>query len=219
MDKMKIILNFLEKKYGKYIITSNLNNQEIFELLIGTILSQRTRDENSERAARQLFALARTPEQILNLPMRKLQGLIRISGPYRQKAKRIKQISKIILETYKGKIPNNREELMKLPGVGYKTSAIVLMYGFNKPTIAVDTHCNRIPKRIGLVDKKANVEEVRKKLESLFTKDKWYLINLGFVNFGKEICKPVNPLCIKDSKNCPFLGFCKAYKTKRFKLV
>jgi len=216
MNKIKIILNYIEKKYGKYIDASPMKNQEIFELLMETVLSQRTRDENSERAANQLLSFAKTPKQMLKLPIRKLQNLIRISGSYRQKAKRIKQISKIILKKYKGKIPKRREELIELPGVGYKTADIVLMYGFGIPRIAIDTHCNRVPKRIGLVDKKANVEEVREKLESLFPKNKWHLINLGFVSFGKEICKPINPLCIKDPKNCPFSYFCKAYRTKNF---
>ena len=216
MNKVKIILNFLEKRYGTYINTS-MKNQEIFELLLETVLSQRTRDESSEKAANNLFKVARTPKQILKLPMKKLQGLIRISGPYKQKAKRIKQMTKIVLEKYNGKVPNDREKLIELPGVGFKTADIVLMYGFNIPSIAVDTHCNRVPKRIGLVDKKANVEEVKEKLESLFPRNKWYFINLGFVSFGKEICKPMNPICIKDSKNCPFSGFCKAYKTKDFK--
>ncbi|MEM5872536.1 MAG: endonuclease III [Candidatus Aenigmatarchaeota archaeon] len=217
MDKARIVLNFLEKRYGKNIKSKRLENKEIFKLLIGTVLSQRTRDKNSERAAEQLFRVAETPKEILKLPMKKLQNLIRISGPYKQKAKRIKQISKIILEKYKGKVPSNREELMKLPGVGYKTADIVLMYGFNKPSIAIDTHCNKIPKRIGLVNRQDNVEEVKEKLESLFPKNKWYLINLGFVNFGKEICKP-KPICIKDSKKCPFSSFCKAYKTRNFKV-
>lgn len=221
MDKIKIILNYLENKYGNYIDNSKMKNQEIFELLIETVLSQRTRDENSEKAADQLFVVAKTPKQILKLPIKKLQNLIRISGPYKQKAKRIKQISKIILEKYKGKVPNDREELMELPGVGFKTSAIVLMYGFGIPRIAIDTHTNRVPKRIGIVPLNYDVEEVREKLESLFPKNKWYLINLGFVSFGKEICKPINPLCIKDSKNCSFSSFCKAYKTKglMFKLA
>ncbi len=218
MDKIKIILNYIEKKYGKQIDISPMKKQELFELLIGTVLSQRTRDENTEKAADQLFAVARTAKQILKLPMKKLQNLIRVSGPYKQKAKRIKQISKIILEEYKGKVPKTREELIELPGVGYKTADIVLMYGFGIPRIAIDTHCNRVPKRIGLVNEKANVEEVREKLESLFPQNKWYLINLGFVSFGKETCKPVNPLCIKDSKNCPFSSFCKAYKSKDFKV-
>ena len=195
-----------------------MRNQEIFELLIGTILSQRSRDENTEKAAKRLFAVARTPKQLVKLPTRKLQSLIRISGPYKQKTKKIKRASKTILEKYNGKVPNTREELIGIYGVGYKTADIVLMYGFNIPSIAVDTHVNRVPKRIGLVDRTANVEQARERLEKLFPKNKWYLINLGFVSFGKKICKPVNPLCIKDKKNCPFSKFCKAYKTKEFKV-
>jgi len=219
MDNAKVILNFLEKRYGKYIDNSSMRNQGIFELLIGTILSQRTRDESSEKAANQLFAIARTPKQIIKLSTKNLQNLIRISGPYRQKAKRIKQVSKIILEKYKGKVLKTREELIELPGVGFKTADIVLMYGFNKPAIAIDTHVFKVSKRIGLAGLKDDVEEVREKLEKLFPRNKWYLINLGFVSFGKEICKPVNPLCIKNPKNCPFSGFCRAYKTKKFKTV
>jgi endonuclease-3 len=218
MNKIKNILNLLERRYGMYINNSVMKNQEVFELLIETVLSQRTRDESSEKAANNLFKVAKTPRQILKLPMKKLQSLIRISGPYKQKSKRIKQMTKIILEKYNGKVPNNREELIELPGVGFKTADIVLMYGFNIPSIAIDTHCNRVPKRIGLVEREANVEKVKEKLEGLFPRNKWYLINLGFVSFGKEICKPINPICIKDSKNCPFSSFCKAYKTKDFKV-
>jgi endonuclease-3 len=218
MNKIKIILDFLERNYGKNISVSRLSNKEIFKLVVETILSQRTRDKNSEKAAKHLFADAETPKQILKLPMKKLQSLIRISGPYRQKAKRIKQISKIILEKYNGKVPNNREELMELPGVGYKTSAIVLMYGFKIPSIAVDVHVEVCSKRLGLVSKTAKPQEIEKELEKLIPKNKWSIVNLGFVLFGKEICKPVNPLCIKDSKNCSFSSFCKAYKTKNFKV-
>ena len=217
MGKKGLIFNFLESRYGKYIDSSRMRNQEVFELLIETVLSQRTRDENSSKAAKQLFAVAKTPRQIIKLPAKKLQSLIRISGPYRQKAKRIKQISKTILEEYKGKVPNTREELMKLYGVGYKTSAIVLMYGFGKPAIAVDVHVEVCSKRLGLVSEDTKPPEIETELEKLFPKKKWYLINLGFVMFGKEICKP-RPICIKDASNCPFSGFCKAYKTKRFKV-
>jgi endonuclease-3 len=218
MNNAKVILNFLEKRYRMYINTSPMKNQGIFELLIETILSQRTRDENSEKAANNLFKVARTPKQILKLPMKRLQSLIRTSGTYRQKAKRIKQLSKIILEKYNGKVPDKREELMELPGVGFKTSAIVLMYGFNKPAIAVDVHVEVCSKRLGLISEDSKPQEIEVELESLFPRNKWYLINLGFVSFGKEICKPVNPLCIKDNKSCPFSSFCKAYKTKIFKV-
>ena len=196
MDNTRIILSFLEKRYGMHFSTSSMKNQEVFELLIETILSQRTRDENSEKAALQLFKVARTPQQIVKLPTSKLQNLIRISGPYRQKTRKIKKASKMILEEYKGKVPNQREELMELYGVGPKTADIVLMYGFNKPAIAVDTHVFQVSKRLGLADLKDDVEEVKEGLESFFPKNKWYLINLGFVMFGKEFCKPINPLCV-----------------------
>ena len=196
MDNTRIILSFLEKRYGMHFSTSSMKNQEVFELLIETILSQRTRDENSEKAALQLFKVARTPQQIVKLPTSKLQSLIRISGPYRQKARKIKKASKMILEEYKGKVPSQREELMELYGVGPKTADIVLMYGFNKPAIAVDTHVFQVSKRLGLADLKDDVEEVKKRLECIFPKNKWYLINLGFVMFGKEFCKPINPLCV-----------------------
>ena len=216
MDRIKIILEFFQKEYGSFIDSSKLRKQKIFELLIETILSQRNRDENTEKAAKRLFSVARTPEQLVKLPTKKMHSLIRVSGPYKQKTKKIKETSKAILKNFGGKVPNTRKDLMSLYGVGYKTADIVLMYGFNIPSIAVDTHCNRVPKRLGLVDKKASVEKVKEKLEELFPKNKWYMINLGFVSFGKEICKPLNPVCIKDRKKCPFSGFCKAYKTKEF---
>lgn len=216
MNKIKAILNFLEKSYGRHIDSSRLSNQGNFELLIETILSQRNRDETTEKVAEKLFKVARTPWQIDKLPMKRLQNIIRMSGPYRQKAKKIKRTTKAIIEKYNGRVPKTRDELMNLYGVGPKTADIVLMYGFNIPTIAVDTHCNRVPKRIGLVDKKANVEQVKQKLEEIFPKKKWHLINIGFVSFGKEICKPVRPICIKSKKNCPFSSFCRAYKTRDY---
>jgi len=214
MGNAKIILNFLERRYGIYKNTS-MKNQEIFELLIGTVLSQRTRDESSEKAANNLFKVAKTPKQIMNLSMEKLQSLIRVSGPYKQKAKRIKQMTEIILEKYNGKVPNKRGELIELPGVGFKTSAIVLMYGFGIPKIAVDIHTEQISKRLGLVSQTAKPYEIELKLESIFPKNKWYLINLGFVMFGKEICLTRNPRCNICSllKICPY-GL--SYGIKRF---
>ena len=216
MNKATLVLKYLEKRYGRDVVNSRQRSQKIFELLIETVLSQRTRDENSAKAAQQLFSVARTPEQLSKTPMKKLQSLVRISGPFRQKARRIKSISNSIINDYKGMVPNTREELMSLYGVGYKTADIVLMYGFDIPSIAVDVHVNRIPKRIGIVDKKANVEEAKRCLESIFPKNKWYLINLGLVSFGKETCKPQNPACIRDKRNCPFSGFCRAYRSKDF---
>ena len=198
------LIRFLKERYGRDIIIKPLNNHEVFKLLIETILSQRTRDENTERAAKNLFSKADTPEKILKLKKVELEKLIRISGSYRQKAKRIKAVSKIILEKYKGKVPKTREELMNLPGVGHKTADVVLMYGHGIPSIAIDTHCNRIPKRIGLVDEKANVEEVKRTLESLIPKKDWHIVNMGLVQFGREICRPIKPRC----EICPMSRFC-----------
>ena len=190
MNKIKKFIDFLERRYGYPKITKNR-----FKLLITTVLSQRTRDENTWRASRQLFSAARTPKSISKRPLKRLENLIRPSGTYRQKARRIKEISKILIEKYNGHVPNTREELMKLPGVGYKTADIVLSYGFGVPIIAVDTHVNRIPKRLGIVDKSADVEEVRERLENLVKGRKRFLVNIGLVRFGQEICKPVNPKC------------------------
>ena len=202
------LIEFLKEKYGKRIVIEKLNNHEVFKILITTILSQRTRDENTEKAASNLFSKADTPDKILKLSTKQLQKLIRSSGPFRQKAKRIKTVSKIILEKYKGKVPKTRKELMELPGVGFKTADIVLMYGYGIPSIAIDTHCNRVPKRIGLVDEKANVEEVKRILENLIMKKDWYIVNLGLVQFGREICRPVNPRC----NVCPMSKYCDYYK-------
>ena len=202
-QKIEKLIDFLERRYGYPKMARNH-----FKLLITTVLSQRTRDENTWLASRQLFSVAKTPEDISKLPLRKIEKLIRPSGTYRQKAKRIKEISKILLEKYNSRVPDTREELMKLPGVGYKTADIVLSYGFGVPTIAVDTHVNRIPKRIGIVDENATVEEVRKKLESLVKGKKRFLINMGLVRFGQEICRPVKPRC----DDCPLNKICDYYK-------
>ncbi|MCK4634487.1 MAG: endonuclease III [Candidatus Aenigmarchaeota archaeon] len=206
MNRVKKLTNFLEKRYG-YPETGRTPH---FQLLISTVLSQRTRDENTAKASKQLFSVARTPQAISKLPLKKIEKLIKPSGTYRQKALHIKKISKIILKDYKGRVPKTREELMKLPGVGYKTADVTLSYGFGVKTIAVDVHVGRIPKRIGIVDKKANVEEVRKILESLIKGRKRFLVNMGLVRFGQEICKPINPKC----PECPLNIICNYYKKR-----
>lgn len=209
-EVVKKLIRVLKERYGKKVRNYSLSNREVFKVLITTILSQRTRDENTERAANNLFSVADTPEKILKLSHKRLEKLIRPSGPYRQKAKRIKSVSKIILEKYKGKVPKTRKELMELPGVGFKTADVVLMYGHGIPSIAVDTHTNRVPKRIGLVDERVHVEEVKKTLESLIPKKDWYIVNMGLVQFGREICQPIRPKC----EICPISKYCDYYLKK-----
>ncbi|MCD6367575.1 MAG: endonuclease III [Candidatus Aenigmarchaeota archaeon] len=201
-NKIKTLLKFLKERYGYPEFS-----KDPFKLLITTILSQRTKDENTYRASKNLFSVVSTLRDIIKLPRKKLEELIKPSGMYRQKAERIVKVCKILIKKYGGKVPQTRSELMDLPGVGYKTADIVLSYGFGVPTIAVDTHVNRISKRIGLVRKEADVEEVRKTLESLvFGKDR-FLINVGLIRFGQEICRPVRPKC----SECPIKNICDSY--------
>lgn len=187
-----------------------------FRVLVSCILSQRTQDENSIAASGLLFFEADTPEKILAIPAKKLQSLIKRSGTYRQKALHIRQLCKILLNDYGGRVPRTREGLLSLPGIGPKCADIVLMSAFGIPAIAVDTHVNVVSKRLGFVGKKAGVEDVKKSLEGYFLKSEWKFINLGMVNFGREVCIARKPRCTESADNCPFSGFCRAYRTGDF---
>lgn len=208
--KAETLVSFLKKKYLTAVEKHMKRNRNVFQTLIACVLSQRTRDQNTAKATESLFLVADTPEKIAKLPDKRLQELIRVSGPYRQKARRIKEISRLILHRYGGKVPETRKELMKLPGVGFKTADITLSYGFGVPTIAVDTHVNRISKRIGFVDWKADVEDVRKTLESLIRGKDRFVVNIGLVKFGQEICKPIRPKC----HVCELAKICDYYRER-----
>lgn len=179
-----------------------------FEVLISTILSQRTKDEVTRECSKRILSVANTPEKILRLDEREIERLIYPVGFYREKARKIKKVCKILVEKYGGKVPREREELIKLPGVGDKTASCVLSYGFGIPTIAVDTHANRISKRLGIVSEKASPEETRKVLEKLLPKKLYFIVNFLLISFGRDICKPVRPRC----ELCPIRGMCKYYK-------
>ncbi|MGC8812382.1 MAG: endonuclease III domain-containing protein [Candidatus Aenigmatarchaeota archaeon] len=198
---MKNVEKIVETLNEKYKIKPW--KEKPFKLLIGTILSQRTRDEKTSQAWKKLFSKADTPEKILKLSEKEIQSLIKDVGFYRQKAKRIKKICRIILEKYKGRIPPSREELMKLPGVGPKTADVVLSYSFGKPVIAVDTHVAAISKRLGWT-KSNKPEKIREDLHKVVPKKYRLLINSLFVEFGKDICR-AKPKCYA----CPVKKFCK----------
>lgn len=207
--KLSMTVDFLEKNYASRLHEHPTEGRENpFEVLVACILSQRTRDENTDRAVAALFAVARTPEAILALPPRRLRNLIRVSGPYKQKAKKIRGACKDVLEKFGGRVPQTRDELMGIYGIGPKCADIVLMYGHGIPSIAIDTHCNRVPKRIGIVDEDASLAEVKRFLEASVPKEKWYFINTGLVKFGREICQPVHPKC----PICPLKKICNYYK-------
>jgi endonuclease-3 len=177
------------------------------QILIGTILSARTRDENTTVAVNNLFARYKTAEGLAKADTKKIERLIKQSGFYRVKARRIKEVAKILVEQYDGKVPDNIDELLKLPGVGRKTANCVLVYAFNKPAVPVDTHVHRIANRLGLVQTKTP-EQTEMELTTKIDKRYWLNINDTFVMFGQNICKPVGPLC----ESCLLKKSCKYYR-------
>ncbi len=178
-----------------------------FEILVSTILSLRTKDEVTAKAAEALFAVARTTEEILKLDEAQLQKLIYPVGFYPTKAKRLRQISKIIIEQYNNKVPDELDELLKLPGVGRKTANLVLIEGFHKEGVCVDTHVHRISNRIGYVKTK-NPDQTEFALRKKLPKKHWVKYNELLVAFGQVLCRPISPFCSKCpvSDMCPKIG-------------
>jgi len=181
-----------------------------FSILIGTILSARTRDENTTKIVKLLFSKYKNPKQLANAKLKDIETIIKPIGFYHVKAKRIIGVAKIIDSKYRGKVPQNIEDLVDLPGVGRKTANCVLVYAFDKPAIPVDIHVHRISNRLGLVNTKTP-EETETELMKKIPKKYWLDINDTFVMYGQNICKPVSPLCgVCKIRNC-----CNYYKTMK----
>lgn len=180
-----------------------------FSILIGTILSARTKDEATTKAVKELFSKYKNPKELSNAKIKDVEKIIKSIGFYHVKSKRIIEVAKIIDKKYKGTVPDDLDTLVQLPGVGRKTANCVLVYAFEKPAIPVDIHVHRISNRLGLVDTK-NPEETEQELMKKIQTKYWIDINDTFVMYGQNICKPISPMCdvCKIKKNCKY------YKTK-----
>ena len=189
----------------------DLHNAETgpFSILIGTILSARTKDETTTKAVKALFTKYKNPKDLANAKIKDVEKIIRSIGFFHVKSKRIIEVAKIIHTKYKDKVPEDLDTLVQLPGVGRKTANCVLVYAFEKPAIPVDIHVHRISNRLGLVDTK-NPEETEQELMSKIDKKYWIDINDTFVMYGQNICKPISPMC----NVCKIKKSCKYYKTK-----
>ncbi len=189
----------------------DLHNAETgpFSILIGTILSARTKDETTTKAVKALFLKYKNPEDLANAKIKDVEKIIRSIGFFHVKSKRIIEVAKIIHERYKDKVPEDLDTLVQLPGVGRKTANCVLVYAFEKPAIPVDIHVHRISNRLGLVNTK-NPEETEQELMKKIDKKYWIDINDTFVMYGQNICKPISPMC----DVCKIKKSCKYYKTK-----
>ena len=214
---MKRILDGMHKtmnavKPPRMTALRDLRDAEIhgpFSILIGTILSARTKDESTTRVSKELFKKYKTAKQLANAKIKDIEKIIKSIGFYHVKARRIIEVSKIIDSQYKGKVPDNLEKLVELPGVGRKTANCVLVYAYEKPAIPVDIHVHRISNRLGLVQTK-NPEETEFELMKKIPKKFWLDINDTFVMYGQNICKPISPMC----NVCKIKNSCNYYKTK-----
>jgi endonuclease-3 len=215
IDKRTIskIMNILSEHFN-YSERTTLNRMrkkpDAFKILISCLLSLRTQDKNTEKVSNQLFTVAQTPQEIIAIPTKRLEKLIFSSGHYRKKARVLKEVSAVLIEKYNGQVPNTKEELLSIKGVGPKTANIVLSFAFNKQVLPIDTHCHRIPNRIGWVNTKTP-EKTEKEMEKILPKKYWRDFNGIFVLFGKTICQPISPFCSK----CPIKRYCKKNNVKR----
>lgn len=180
-----------------------------FRILIATMLSARTRDENTTRVVKILFHRFGNIEGFSRASIEEIREAIHSIGFYNIKALRIKQIVRILIERYNGLVPSNLDDLLSLPGVGRKTANCVLVYAFEKPAIPVDTHVHRISNRLGIV-KTTKPEETESELCNIFDKKTWTKVNDTFVAYGQNICLPVKPKC----SICQLKKICKYYKNK-----
>ena len=177
-----------------------------FKILIGTILSARTRDENTTCVLKRLFQRFHNIKELAEADVEEIKTIIYSIGFYNTKANRIKEVSQLILERFDGRVPDNIESLLGLPGVGRKTANCVLVYGFNKSAIPVDVHVHRISNRLGIVNTK-NPEKTEMELNRIVSKKYWRKVNDIFVMYGQNICLPTKPNC----RSCDLKMICKFY--------
>ena len=207
IKKMEKVLQ--DKKPYRFTALKQLQAEESgdpFKILIGTILSSRTRDENTTKVVKILFKRFRNAKELAEGNIEEVKQIIHSIGFYNVKAKRVVEVSQLIVKKFNGKVPNRIEELLELPGVGRKTANCVLVYGFNKPAIPVDIHVHRISNRIGLVNTKTP-EKTEIELSNIVDRKYWIKLNNTFVMYGQNICLPVTPNC----KLCELKEMCKFY--------
>ena len=204
------IMEILSKVYfsnEKTTLNRMRKKPDPFKILISCLLSLRTQDKNTEKASRQLYEVANTPQEIVALPVEKLEKLIFSSGHYKKKARVLQSVSNDLIQRFNSKVPDNKEDLLSIKGVGPKTANIVLAFAYGKNVLPIDTHCHRIPNRLGWVQTKTP-EQTEKELEKVLPLKYWQEFNSIFVQFGQTLCQPISPKCSECpiNKYCPKIG-------------
>jgi len=204
------ILRILAKQQGISML-GQFRKYPAWKILISTILSARANDKATIPAAKELFKKYRSLKALANADPKIVKKIIKRTVYFNQKTKYIINTAKRILKDYKGKVPSDLDELMKLPGVGHKVANCVLVYAFNKPAIPVDTHVAVVAHRLGWT-KETDPKKIWKDLENKIPKKYWLVVNELFVVHGQTICMKRKPLCFK----CPVVKYCK-YENKNLK--
>jgi len=174
-----------------------------FLVLIGCLLSLRTKDETTDKAMERLMLKAQTPEELIVIPTGELEEIIYPVGFYRNKARLIKEVALTIMDKYGNRVPDSIDELLTIKGIGRKTANIVVTEGFGKAGIAVDTHVHRISNRLGAVSTKTP-DDTESALRKVLPRKYWRLYNPLLVTHGRRTCAPLSPFCSR----CPVVGLC-----------
>lgn len=212
LNRMETTLNYLENLSRRTALKELQieEDNDPFKILIGTMLSARSRDETTSKIVRKLFQKYKNVLELANADLNDIKSIIYSIGFYNTKSERIKQVSQIIVEKFHGIVPTKIEDLLALPGVGRKTANCVLVYAFNKPAIPVDIHVHRISNRIGIV-KTQNVKKTEEELIKIVDKEYWLILNNIFVTYGQNICLPIGPKC----QICSLKGICNFYTNQK----
>ncbi|KKB37674.1 endonuclease III [Bacillus thermotolerans] len=192
-----------------------LNHRNPFDLVIAVLLSAQCTDALVNKVTKELFKKYKTPEDYLAVPLEELQEDIRSIGLFRNKAKNIQKLCRMLIEEMNGEVPQTIEELEKLPGVGRKTANVVASVAFDVPAIAVDTHVERVSKRLAFCRWKDSVKEVEETLMRKIPKEEWSITHHRLIFFGRYHCKAQSPQC----EICPLLELCREGKKRMKKKV
>lgn len=205
-EKVALIMDYFDEHYANVDCELNFSNN--LELVIAVLLSAQCKDEYVNRATEGLFARYKTIDDYADADIEEIESYIKTLGLYKAKSKNIKKMAEILRSEFNYKIPSSLEELTKLPGVGRKTANVVMSVGFGIPAIAVDTHVERVSKRLGLVSEKDSPLEVEKKLMRIFPKEKWSKIHHQMIHFGRYECTAKG----KKGVTCGLKEICKYHK-------
>ena len=209
-ERVQRVLNYLNELYPH--AHCELNYTSPLELLIAVMLSAQTTDASVNRLTQTLFTQYRCVEDYAAAPLSQLEKDLKSIGLYRNKAKNVKAMAQMLIDDFNGEVPCDHEALQTLPGVGRKTANVVMAEAFHYPAIAVDTHVERISKRLGLAFKKDSVLTVEKKLMKKIPQEDWIKTHHQMIFFGRYQCKAMNPQC----ENCHLIDLCREPKRKEY---